>query len=86
MYLFQYGIRESGVVFHVITPPSRGKIDVNIWRRPDEGVFTLLDLKHDRVSYTHDGSETTEDSIVLELELVTRAGYILPSYLQVSTN
>ena len=83
LILLQYGIRESGVLFHVITPPSRGKVNVNIWRRPDETVFTLLDLGHGRVTYTHDGSESTEDSLVLELELVTRSGYILPSYLQV---
>ncbi|CAL4067980.1 unnamed protein product [Meganyctiphanes norvegica] len=78
----KYGVRESGVLFHVITRPSRGHLAVNIWRRPEDNVFTLLDLDNDRVTYNHDGSETTEDSIVLELELVTRTGYILPSYLQ----
>ncbi|KAG7163022.1 Chondroitin sulfate proteoglycan 4-like 3, partial [Homarus americanus] len=78
----KYGVRESGVLFHVITRPSRGRLDVHIWRRPEDTIFTLLDLNNDRVTYIHDGSETTEDSIVLELELVTRTGYILPSYLQ----
>nr|XP_053643918.1 chondroitin sulfate proteoglycan 4-like isoform X2 [Cherax quadricarinatus] len=78
----KYGVRESGVLFHVITRPSRGRLDVQIWRRPEETIFTLLDLNNDRVTYVHEGSETTEDSIVLELELVTRSGYILPSYLQ----
>nr|XP_045596227.1 chondroitin sulfate proteoglycan 4-like [Procambarus clarkii] len=78
----KYGVRESGVLFHVITRPSRGRLDVHIWRRPEDTIFTLLDLNNDRVAYVHDGSETTEDSIVLELELVTRSGYILPSYLQ----
>ncbi|XP_068247623.1 LOW QUALITY PROTEIN: chondroitin sulfate proteoglycan 4-like [Palaemon carinicauda] len=78
----KYGVRESGVLFHVITRPARGRLDVQIGRRQEDNIFTLLDLNHDRVTYIHDGSETTEDSIVLELELVTRAGYILPSYLQ----
>ncbi|XP_053634278.1 chondroitin sulfate proteoglycan 4 [Cherax quadricarinatus] len=78
----KYGVRESGVLFHVITRPSRGHLDVHMWRRPEETIFTLLDLNNDRVTYAHDGSETTEDSVVLELELVTRSGYILPSYLQ----
>ncbi|KAK3881553.1 hypothetical protein Pcinc_014008, partial [Petrolisthes cinctipes] len=77
-----YGVRESGVLFHVITPPSRGRLDVHLWRRPEDDTFTLLDLNNDWVGYVHDGSETSEDSVVLELELVTRSGYILPSYLQ----
>ncbi|XP_042857347.1 chondroitin sulfate proteoglycan 4-like [Penaeus japonicus] len=78
----KYGVRESGVHFHVITPPSRGRFDVDLPRRPEDTIFTLLDLNDDRVTYIHDGSETTEDSVVLELEFVTRSGYILPSYLQ----
>lgn len=82
--LRQYGVRESGVLFHVITLPARGHLDVKLWRRPEDDTFTLLDINNDGVSYVHDGSETTEDSVVLELELVTRSGYILPSYLQVS--
>lgn len=30
----------------------------------------------------HDGSETTEDSMILEVTLVAGAGYALPGYLQ----
>lgn len=30
----------------------------------------------------HDGSETTEDSMILEVTLVAGAGYTLPGYLQ----
>lgn len=30
----------------------------------------------------HDGSETTEDSMILELTLVAGTGYTLPGYLQ----
>ncbi|XP_076037801.1 chondroitin sulfate proteoglycan 4-like [Oratosquilla oratoria] len=80
----KYGVRESGVLFHVIVRPQRGHLDVDLWQRPPEkgNVFTLLDLNNDRVTYVHDGSETSEDSIVLELELSTTPGYILPSYLQ----
>ena len=53
------------------------------WGDPSDSVFNLLDVNSDRVSYTQDGSEATEDSIVFELELTTQQGYILPSYLQV---
>lgn len=35
-----------------------------------------------QIQYMHDGSETTEDSMILELTLVAGTGYTLPGYLQ----
>lgn len=80
----QYGVGEAGVLFHEITAPSHGRLEVAKWRGPEHNLFSLQDLNKNLVTYVHDGIEATEDSIVLELELVTRSGYILPSYLQVS--
>jgi hypothetical protein len=35
-----------------------------------------------QIQYAHDGSETTEDSMILELTLVAGSDYTLPGYLQ----
>lgn len=35
-----------------------------------------------QIQYVHDGSETTVDNMILEVTLVSDAGYTLPSYLQ----
>lgn len=35
-----------------------------------------------QVRYLHDGSESLQDSITLELELAPGAGFVLPGYLQ----
>ena len=40
----KYGVRDSSVFFHVREPPKQGALSVDVWRRPDESVFTLLDL------------------------------------------
>jgi len=78
----KYGIRESGVVFHVVRPPLYGRLFSSLWQRVDEATFTLLDVHSDRVRYVHDGSETTHDTVLLELELAPGDGFLLPSYLQ----
>ncbi|XP_043231633.1 chondroitin sulfate proteoglycan 4-like [Amphibalanus amphitrite] len=78
----KYGVRDSGVFFHVREPPKQGALSVDVWRRPDESVFTLLDLISDRVHYLHGGDESAQDVIVFELELFARAGFTLPEYLQ----
>ena len=46
-----FGIKESGVLFHVVEPPSRGRLDVSVWQRPDDKIFTLLDLNTDKVRH-----------------------------------
>ena len=78
----KFGVRESGVLFHVVRPPQYGRLFSTLWRRADEVTFTLLDIHSDRVRYVHDGSETVRDSALLELELAPRQGFILPAYLQ----
>ena len=78
----KYGVRESGIVFHVVRPPQYGRLFSSLWQRVDEATFTLLDVHSDRVRYVHDGSETTHDTILLELELAPSDGFLLPAYLQ----
>ncbi len=47
----RFGVRESGVLFHVVERPHHGRLDVTVWERPDEeNIFTLLDLNTDKVS------------------------------------
>lgn len=45
----KYGIRESGIIFQVIEPPSYGTLYIDIWPRKDN-TFTLLDLSRDKVN------------------------------------
>lgn len=78
----KYGVRESGVLFHVARPPQHGRLSSSVWRRADEATFTLLDVHSDRVRYVHDGSETRRDAVTLELELSPRPDFLLPAYLQ----
>ncbi|GFR30934.1 chondroitin sulfate proteoglycan 4 [Trichonephila clavata] len=77
----KFGIRESGVLFHIVEEPKHGTLEIEIWRRTADSVFTLLDLSTDKVRYSHDGSETKTDSVVFELEFRART-FRLPSYLE----
>ena len=63
----EHGIRKSAVLFTVVNPPRHGELRVDVARRGDDAVFTLLDLTGAKVSYASDGSEATSDSIGLEL-------------------
>ncbi len=45
----KYGIRESGVLFHVVEPPEHGSLDVSVWLTNQDNIFTLLDLNTDKV-------------------------------------
>lgn len=45
----KYGIRESGILFHVVEPPMHGSLYVDIWPRKSN-MFTMLDLSRDKVS------------------------------------
>ena len=45
-----HGVRESGVLFHVVGFPRRGALDVTVWERDEDNIFTLLDLNTDKAS------------------------------------
>ncbi|XP_076221129.1 chondroitin sulfate proteoglycan 4-like protein [Nomia melanderi] len=78
----KYGVEEDGVIFTVVTPPTYGTLALDLLTTRTEHSFTLQDINRDKIQYMHDGSETTEDSMVLEVTLVAGAGYTLPGYLQ----
>ncbi|KFM72374.1 Chondroitin sulfate proteoglycan 4, partial [Stegodyphus mimosarum] len=77
----KYGIRESGVIFHIVEAPKHGSLEIEIWRRTVDNIFTLLDLNTDKVRYSHDGSETKSDAVVFDLEFRAR-NFRLPSFLE----
>lgn len=49
-----FGIRESGVLFHVAEFPKHGKLDVTVWERDSDNIFTLLDLNTDKGCHSLD--------------------------------
>ncbi|XP_013793284.2 chondroitin sulfate proteoglycan 4-like, partial [Limulus polyphemus] len=77
----KYGVRESGVLFHIVDPPKHGTLEIEIWNKIADNIFTLLDLYTDKVRYTHDGSENHSDEFVTELEFRAR-NYRLPPFLE----
>lgn len=45
-------------------------------------IYLIIYLYHFQVFYVHDGSESTQDLITLELEFAFNEGLLLPDYLQ----
>ncbi|KAG7201656.1 hypothetical protein KM043_004386 [Ampulex compressa] len=78
----KYGVEETGVTFTLVTPPIYGTLALDLLSTRMDNTFTLQDVNRDKIQYMHDGSETTEDSMILELTLVAGNGYTLPGYLQ----
>ncbi|XP_043505299.1 chondroitin sulfate proteoglycan 4 isoform X1 [Polistes fuscatus] len=78
----KYGVEEDGVLFNLVTPPTYGTLALDLLNSRTERSFTLQDINRDKIQYMHDGSETTEDSMILELTLVAGRGYTLPGYLR----
>ncbi|XP_076636368.1 chondroitin sulfate proteoglycan 4-like protein [Colletes latitarsis] len=78
----KYGVEEDGVIFTLVTPPTNGTLALDLLTTRTENAFTLQDISRDKIQYMHDGSETTEDSMILEVTLVAGTGYTLPGYLQ----
>lgn len=77
----KYGIKDFGIKFYVVEIPAHGSITIDVWPH-EKNSFTLADVARDKVHYVHDGSETTRDQIVLELEFSSSDTFILPAYLQ----
>lgn len=77
----KYGIKDFGIKFYIVEAPTHGSINIEVWPH-EKNTFTLADIARDKIHYVHDGSETTFDQIMLELELSTSDSFILPAYLQ----
>lgn len=46
----KFGIRDSGVLFHVVEHPRHGKLSVDVWETSAARLmFTMLDLAKDKV-------------------------------------
>ncbi|XP_076245402.1 chondroitin sulfate proteoglycan 4-like protein [Calliopsis andreniformis] len=78
----KYGVEEDGVIFTLVTPPNYGTLSLDLLTSRTEHSFTIQDVNRDKIQYMHDGSESTEDSMILEVTLVPGSGLTLPGYLQ----
>ena len=77
----RYNLRDSDVIFRVVTPPKHGQVFVDITKGSGTPTFTLQHLNNDKVFYIHDGSESKDDSIGIELSF-DRTITNLPSQLR----
>ncbi|XP_017754048.1 PREDICTED: LOW QUALITY PROTEIN: chondroitin sulfate proteoglycan 4 [Eufriesea mexicana] len=78
----KYGVEEDGVIFTLVTPPTHGSLTLDLSTITTDRSFSLQDVNRNKIQYKHDGSETTEDSMILEVTLEAGAGYTLAGYLQ----
>ena len=60
--LFSLKLQEGSLIFTIVDPPEHGTIEHlehNKW--DSTGVFSMAEIYDNKVSYLHDGSETTTD-------------------------
>ena len=78
----KFGISSSAVLFHIIELPKHGELSSgsNIKKRK---VFSLDQLRSNKIKYSHNGKETVSDSFVFEIEIDTTQDPAsqLPSFL-----
>ncbi|XP_075711270.1 chondroitin sulfate proteoglycan 4 [Rhinoderma darwinii] len=66
------GIRQSQLVFTVLGSTQHGQLELGIPGGETRRKFTLLDISNHRVRYIHDGSESYEDQLNLEILIASR--------------
>lgn len=79
------GIMESGIVFNIVSAPKHGKIMIT----SDSGgnntvsgkVFSLIELSTDKVKYTHNGDEQSNDHMTIDLQLISSNRDAIPDIL-----
>ncbi|KAG8440284.1 hypothetical protein GDO86_006155 [Hymenochirus boettgeri] len=64
------GIRQSQVVLRLIGKAHHGQLVFDIPGAETRGKFTLLDVTNNKVRYSHDGSESNEDELVMEVDIL----------------
>ncbi|KAJ8667749.1 hypothetical protein QAD02_009412, partial [Eretmocerus hayati] len=74
----KFGLNDSHVIFILLTPPSHGSLQLDKQPLPPKMPFTLQDVYQHKLSYLHDGSETSTDSMILKISLHAPAGSRLP--------
>ena len=64
-------VQDNDIWFRIVNPPTHGEVivqsDHRLGNKPDG--FNMKDLKDAAVLYEHDGSETTADSLRIEMEI-----------------
>ncbi|XP_057318749.1 chondroitin sulfate proteoglycan 4 [Microplitis mediator] len=77
----KYGVNEDGIIFSLAIPPEHGRLTQDSTTTSVRS-FTLHDVYRNKIQYVHDGNESPEDSMILELKLTAGIGFTLPGYLQ----
>lgn len=63
-------IQDNDIWFRIVNSPTHGEVIVQSNRRQgNEPEFNMMDVKDASVFYEHDGSETTRDSLGIELQI-----------------
>ncbi|XP_047452536.1 chondroitin sulfate proteoglycan 4 [Mugil cephalus] len=74
-------MRQSQIIFTLLTDPWYGLIDINTSTRRTNK-FTLMDVVNKKIKYMHDGNERHDDKI--QLEVVVHSSSYLPECLKSS--
>ncbi|XP_068131813.1 chondroitin sulfate proteoglycan 4 isoform X2 [Hyperolius riggenbachi] len=69
--LSKSGIRQSQIVFTIVNDTQNGHLELDIAGAEARRKFTLLDVTNHRVKYVHDGSQSHEDHLYLEVSLAS---------------
>ncbi|CAG5093715.1 Similar to CSPG4: Chondroitin sulfate proteoglycan 4 (Homo sapiens) [Cotesia congregata] len=77
----KYGVNEDGIIFSLAIPPEHGRLTQDSTTVSVRS-FTLHDVYRNKIQYVHDGNESPEDSMILELKLTAGIGFTVPGYLQ----
>lgn len=65
------GIRQSQFLFSIINDTQKGHLVLDIPGAESRRKFTLLDVANHRVKYVHDGTQSLEDHLILEVSLAS---------------
>ncbi|KAM9311806.1 chondroitin sulfate proteoglycan 4 [Gastrophryne carolinensis] len=69
--LSKVGLRQSQIVFAIINETENGHLELDIPGAETRRKFTLLDVTNRKVKYVHDGSQSHEDHLTVEMSLAS---------------
>ncbi|KAM5192943.1 chondroitin sulfate proteoglycan 4-like [Mantella aurantiaca] len=76
----ELGIRQSQILFKVVGYPLHGQLKFDVSSQQENGIFTMLDLWHGRITYTHDGTEGSSDQF--SFSVTTNSKNEMPPFLR----
>ncbi|KAL1375850.1 hypothetical protein pipiens_017241 [Culex pipiens pipiens] len=82
------GIQEAGIIFHIVQPPKHGKVTIHSYGSESNAsatqmkFFSHIDLTTDKVKYTHNGAENSNDHMTIDMQIVSANRNHLPKYLE----